>query len=83
MLVGEGRKFLSCLVTIKVDVDQETMEPLNTLAPAALDWCRMIGSEVGNQSCHIFKILILQKYCTLLYEAKKNCKFTVRGIKKL
>ena len=35
------------------------------------------------QSYHIFKISILEKYCTLLYLAKNNCKFTVRGMKKL
>ena len=46
MLIGDRKKFLSCLVTMKVEVDQETLEPLNALAPAALDWCRMIGSEV-------------------------------------
>ena len=46
LLIGDRRKYLACLVTMKVNVDQETLEPLNTLAPAALDWCRMIGSKV-------------------------------------
>jgi hypothetical protein len=37
MVIGDKRKFLSCLVTLKVDVDPETTAPLNTLAPEALE----------------------------------------------
>ena len=53
VLIGDRRKYLSCLVTMKVEVDQETLEPLNALAPAALDWCRMIGSEVNEGEKYI------------------------------
>lgn len=46
MLIGDRRKFLSCLVTIKVGMDQETLEPLNNLSPDALEWCKGVGSKV-------------------------------------
>ena len=45
MLIGDRRKFLSCLLTLKVDVDADTLEPTNKLASAAVDWCKEIGSK--------------------------------------
>ena len=45
MVIGDQRKFLSCLLTAKVDVDPDTLEPGNTLAPNALGWCEEIGSK--------------------------------------
>jgi len=37
MLVGEGRKFLTCLITLKVEVDPETMQPTNKLTEQVLE----------------------------------------------
>lgn len=44
MLVGDKRKFLSMILTLKTTVDAETGEPLDDLTPAAVDWCRSVGS---------------------------------------
>jgi long-chain-fatty-acid--CoA ligase ACSBG len=43
VVIGDRRKFLSCILTLKVDVDSETMMPQKTLAPNALAWCRSLG----------------------------------------
>lgn len=45
MVIGDKKKFLSCLLTLKVDVDADTLEPKSTLATPALDWCKEIGSK--------------------------------------
>ena len=45
MLIGDRKKFLSVLLTLKTEVDPVTLEPLPTLAPIALEWCESIGSK--------------------------------------
>ena len=40
MVIGDRKKFLSCLLTMKVEVDADTMEPKEELTSAAVDWCR-------------------------------------------
>ena len=35
MIVGDRKKFLSCLLTLRVEVDTETMEPKDDLASAS------------------------------------------------
>jgi len=45
MLIGDRRKFLSCLVTLKVEVDQETLEPKSKLTEDTIQWCKSIGSK--------------------------------------
>jgi len=45
VLIGDRRKFLSCLLTLKVEVDPDTLEPKSKLADAALDWAREQGSK--------------------------------------
>ena len=44
MLIGDGRKFLSCLLTLRVDVDPDSQEPTERLSPPALKWCEDVGS---------------------------------------
>jgi hypothetical protein len=39
------KKFLSCLLTLKTEVDSDSLVPTSTLAHAALDWCNAIGSK--------------------------------------
>ena len=38
MLIGDKRKFLSMLLTLKTDVDMESGLPLNTLTRATQEW---------------------------------------------
>jgi len=40
MVVGDRRKFLSALLTFKVEMDLDTMEPKDELTPAAVEWCK-------------------------------------------
>ena len=35
MIVGDRKKFLSCLLTVRVELDTETMEPKDDLASAS------------------------------------------------
>lgn len=39
------KKFLSCFMTFKTEVDSESLVPTSTLAPAAMEWCAAIGSK--------------------------------------
>lgn len=44
MLIGDKRKFLSMLLTLKTEVNAETQEPTERLTGPAVDWCRSVGS---------------------------------------
>ncbi|XP_012264154.1 very long-chain-fatty-acid--CoA ligase bubblegum isoform X2 [Athalia rosae] len=45
LLVGDTRKYLTVLVTLQTDVDNETGAPLDTLTKATQKWARSIGSK--------------------------------------
>ncbi|XP_071539026.1 long-chain-fatty-acid--CoA ligase ACSBG2-like isoform X5 [Panulirus ornatus] len=45
MLIGDKRKFLSILLTLKTNMNLDTGEPYDTLTPACIDWCRSVGSS--------------------------------------
>ncbi|CAI9717845.1 long-chain-fatty-acid--CoA ligase ACSBG2-like isoform X1 [Octopus vulgaris] len=45
MVVGDKRKFLSMLITLKVDINPDTLEPTDKLTTLAASWCRSIGSN--------------------------------------
>ncbi|XP_074650379.1 long-chain-fatty-acid--CoA ligase ACSBG2-like isoform X2 [Tubulanus polymorphus] len=46
MLIGDKRKFLSILLTLKTEVDEATAYPKDELTRPALDWCKAIGSDL-------------------------------------
>ncbi|KAL8565267.1 hypothetical protein ACOMHN_001165 [Nucella lapillus] len=50
MLVGDKRKFLSMLITLKVEVNPDTLDPTDKLSPAALEWVRSVGSSATKVS---------------------------------
>ncbi|XP_032887355.1 long-chain-fatty-acid--CoA ligase ACSBG2-like [Amblyraja radiata] len=50
MLIGDKRKFLSILLTLKCNMDNETGEPLDDLAPPTIDFCRKNGCSVTHLS---------------------------------
>uniref|UniRef100_A0A8B9Q9Z7 AMP-dependent synthetase/ligase domain-containing protein n=1 Tax=Apteryx owenii TaxID=8824 RepID=A0A8B9Q9Z7_APTOW len=50
MLVGDWRKFLSTLLTLKCAVDPATGAPLDELSPAAVQLCRQLGSQARRVS---------------------------------
>jgi len=43
MVVGDRKKFLSCLLTFRVETDPDTMEPKDTLTKAAKEWCQEVA----------------------------------------
>jgi long-chain-fatty-acid--CoA ligase ACSBG len=45
MLIGDRQKFLSCLVTLRVEVDQESLEPKSKLTDDTIEWCKSVGSK--------------------------------------
>lgn len=45
MLIGDRRKFLSCFLTLKVEVDPDSLEPQSELSGPALEWCESVGSK--------------------------------------
>ncbi|KAG9489670.1 hypothetical protein GDO78_005556 [Eleutherodactylus coqui] len=45
VLIGDQRKFLSMLLTLKSTVDSDTLEPLDTLTQEAIQFCHDVGSK--------------------------------------
>lgn len=50
MLIGDKMKFLSMLITLKVEIDIETGQPSDTLTAEAREWCRYVGSSATTVS---------------------------------
>lgn len=42
MVVGDSKKYLSCLFTLQVAVDPKTLLPTDRLNPGAISWCKEI-----------------------------------------
>ena len=43
MVVGDKRKYLTCLITLKVTVDPATLAPTDQLDPRAIAWVESLG----------------------------------------
>ena len=50
MLVGDNRKYLVILVTLKCDVDLDTLMPLDTLTPNCIEFLKSKGSKATKVS---------------------------------
>ncbi|XP_015221108.2 long-chain-fatty-acid--CoA ligase ACSBG2 isoform X2 [Lepisosteus oculatus] len=50
MLIGDKKKFLSMLLTIKCNVNPDTGDPEDELTPEALDFCQKLGSTATKVS---------------------------------
>ena len=50
MVIGDNQKFLSCLLTLKVAVDPQTLIPTDNLDPVAREWCKKVLKENGKQN---------------------------------
>ncbi|XP_078527296.1 long-chain-fatty-acid--CoA ligase ACSBG2 isoform X2 [Lissotriton helveticus] len=45
MLIGDKKKFLSMLVTLKCNIDGDTGEPEDDLTPESIEFCQKLGSK--------------------------------------
>lgn len=45
MLIGDNRKFLSLLITLKTEIDLNTLLPTDKLTQSAQEWCRSVGTQ--------------------------------------
>ncbi|XP_067017003.1 long-chain-fatty-acid--CoA ligase ACSBG2-like [Acropora muricata] len=50
MVIGDKKKFLSCLLTLKVIVNPNTAEPTDNLSGDAIDFCASVGSNAKTVS---------------------------------
>ncbi|XP_034060842.1 long-chain-fatty-acid--CoA ligase ACSBG1 [Gymnodraco acuticeps] len=50
MLIGDKRKFLTILLTLKCCSDTETMEPMEELSGETVQFCRQLGSQATTVS---------------------------------
>ena len=50
MVIGDNQKFLSCLLTLKVEVDTQTLIPTDNLDPGVREWCKNVLRENGLQN---------------------------------
>ncbi|XP_069482568.1 long-chain-fatty-acid--CoA ligase ACSBG2-like [Ambystoma mexicanum] len=50
VLIGDKRKFLSMLITLKCTVDPVTLEPKDELTPDAIQFCQRLGSRATRVS---------------------------------
>ncbi|XP_019659105.1 long-chain-fatty-acid--CoA ligase ACSBG1 isoform X2 [Ailuropoda melanoleuca] len=50
MLIGDQRKFLSMLLTLKCVLDPETLEPTDNLTELAVAFCQRVGSKATTVS---------------------------------
>uniref|UniRef100_H0UWI1 Long-chain-fatty-acid--CoA ligase ACSBG1 n=1 Tax=Cavia porcellus TaxID=10141 RepID=H0UWI1_CAVPO len=50
MLIGDQRKFLSMLLTLKCTLDPDTFEPTDTLTEQAVEFCQRVGSKASTVS---------------------------------
>ncbi|XP_068847568.1 long-chain-fatty-acid--CoA ligase ACSBG1 [Capricornis sumatraensis] len=50
MLIGDQRKFLSMLLTLKCTLDPDTFEPTDNLTEQVMEFCRKVGSKATTVS---------------------------------
>jgi len=60
ILIGDKRKYLTMLITLKTEVDSNTLVPTDKLLPSVEKWCKSLGSEattvseiLGNQDKNV------------------------------
>ena len=66
MVVGDRKPFLNCLLTIKTEIDPNTMLPLDTLAPAAKTW---LSSKADIHSAKVLSDLLTGENYSKLADA--------------
>ena len=85
LLLGDKQKFVSCFLTLAVEVDTETMEPTGKLSSAARDWVEAQGSNattvqevimmyfVLDETDFVTEILIIFGFSTLINVSVVRC----------
>ena len=46
VVIGDKRKYLSCLLTLKVEIDPQTNFPTDNLDPVVVEWCTSILTKL-------------------------------------
>ena len=62
MVVGEQRKFLTCLITLKVKPDPETLAPTDILEDDAREWVKEVSGEDVETVQQVLKLLEWDKW---------------------
>ncbi|XP_070827620.1 long-chain-fatty-acid--CoA ligase ACSBG1 [Chaetodon trifascialis] len=64
MLIGDKRKFLSMLLTLKCCSDTETTEPTEELSTEAVEFCKQLGSQattvsdiIGGKDKEVYRVI--------------------------
>ncbi len=47
IVIGDKQKFLTCLLTLKVEIDPATSSPSEILEQCAKNWCKKILTQKG------------------------------------
>ena len=68
MVIGDQKNYLSCLLTLKVDADPETLEPKKELALVTTNWCKEVGAE-GAKTIDDLLLDLNSKYYVKISEA--------------
>ena len=56
VVIGDKKKHLSCLLTLKVEIDPSTNLPTDKLDPVVIDWCKSMLAEKKIEENQIFLI---------------------------
>ncbi len=47
ILIGDKRKYLTCFLTLRTEIDPQTEIPTKKLAKSALEWCQSLGVKAS------------------------------------
>jgi len=66
MIVGESQRFMSCLITFKVDVDPKTGQPSQELMPEAIALLKKeagVDVKTSDEACTNEKVMAFMQKC--------------------
>jgi long-chain-fatty-acid--CoA ligase ACSBG len=82
MLIGDKRKFLSMLITMKTEVTEDTQEPTSKLSPVALQWARSLGSDATTVIDVQHDVILLRAIQTAINHVNKSSTSRAQNIQK-
>jgi long-chain-fatty-acid--CoA ligase ACSBG len=82
MLIGDGRKYLTLLITLKTNIDAETQTPLETLTQDVVQWCRHVGSHAKTVSEAMNEVRVTRAIQRAIDEVNKSATSRAQRIQK-